>query len=216
MTTPYSISLLNDLHNHFPDLLYQPQRFNNVHDVLRYVVQVANQNPYEREQTNYLRRINQPPLQRQQEPSVYSYFNIDPDNLPHHIPLPRILNRTLLSPQRVSSTQILNEFMNQINAAIPNYVRTENIVPAPFLNDRVVVRPTNDQIDEGTIILTANQLNQDNCAICQDPMEIGQTIRMIRHCTHRFHQTCIDPWLEQHVTCPTCRHDIRDRDEDEV
>lgn len=209
MTSPYSISLLNDLHNHFPDLLYQPQRFNNVQDVLGYVVQVANQNPYEREQSNYLRRFNRPPIRRQQEPPAYSYFNIDPENISNHVSLPRILNRSVISPQRVSSTQILDEFMNQINIALPT-------IPASFLNDRVVVRPTNDQIEAGTIILTANQLNQDNCAICQDPMEIGQTIRMIRHCTHRFHQTCIDPWLEQHVTCPTCRHDIREQNEDEV
>ena len=209
MTSPYSISLLNDLHNHFPDLLYQPQRFNNIQDVLGYVVQVANQNPYEREQSNYLRRFNRPSIRRQQESPAYSYFNIDPENISNHVSLPRILNRSVISPQRVSSTQILEEFMNQINIALPT-------IPASFLNDRVVVRPTNDQIEAGTIILTANQLNQDNCAICQDPMEIGQTIRMIRHCTHRFHQTCIDPWLEQHVTCPTCRHDIREQNEDEV
>jgi hypothetical protein len=212
MTTPYSIQLLNDLHQHFPDLLYQPQRFNNVQDVLHYVIQVANQNPYERERTNYLRRANQPPLRRQPEVPAYSYFNIDPVNAVNHISLPRILGRSLLSPQRSSTTQILEEFMNQLSGSIPNDAR-ENLIPASFLQDRIIVRPTNEQIEAGTIILTANQMNQDNCAICQDPMEIGQTIRMLRHCTHRFHQTCIDPWLEQHVTCPTCRHDIRDQDE---
>ena len=53
MSTPYSISLLNDLHNHFPDLLYQPQRFRSVPDVLNYVISVANQNPFERERNAY-------------------------------------------------------------------------------------------------------------------------------------------------------------------
>ncbi|NBP58622.1 hypothetical protein EBU71_19205, partial [bacterium] len=41
---PYSIQLLNDLHNHFPDLLYHSSRFQNVQDVLEYICQIAEEN----------------------------------------------------------------------------------------------------------------------------------------------------------------------------
>ena len=48
MSNIYSIGLLNDLHNHFPDILYNPHRFRNVQDLLEYFRQVARMNPYER------------------------------------------------------------------------------------------------------------------------------------------------------------------------
>ena len=79
-----------------------------------------------------------------------------------------------------------------------------------FLNDRVHVFPSPEQIEAGTILTTALQTQDDNCSICQDPIEQNQSMRMIRHCSHRFHQDCIDTWFEQHVSCPTCRHDIRE------
>ena len=43
---PYHIQLLNDLHEHFPDILYNPERFQNVQDLLLYIRQVASINPY--------------------------------------------------------------------------------------------------------------------------------------------------------------------------
>ncbi len=47
MTNPYGSILLNDLHHHFPDLLYHHERFQSVQDVLGYIVQTAQRNPYE-------------------------------------------------------------------------------------------------------------------------------------------------------------------------
>jgi len=43
---PYHISLLNDLHQWFPDILYHPTRFHDVQDLLAYIRQVADVNPY--------------------------------------------------------------------------------------------------------------------------------------------------------------------------
>jgi len=42
----YSIPFLNDLHNHFPEILYNPGRFQTVQDLITYIIQVANENPY--------------------------------------------------------------------------------------------------------------------------------------------------------------------------
>ena len=79
-----------------------------------------------------------------------------------------------------------------------------------FLDQRVSVFPSPEQIEAGTILTTSVQTQEDNCSICQDPIEQDQVMRIIRHCTHRFHQECIDTWFQQHVSCPTCRHDIRE------
>jgi hypothetical protein len=73
----------------------------------------------------------------------------------------------------------------------------------------VTVRPTQNQIDSSTYTMILQSNSQDNCAICQDPMELQQEIRIIDHCGHSFHKSCIDPWFNENVRCPTCRYDIR-------
>ena len=39
-------------------------------------------------------------------------------------------------------------------------------------------------------------------------MENNSITRKIKKCNHFFHSTCLDKWLENHITCPTCRQDI--------
>jgi hypothetical protein len=78
-----------------------------------------------------------------------------------------------------------------------------------FLDQSVTVHPTADQIHQYTTLTNAPRTMDDNCAICQDPIEQGQNMRILNYCTHSFHNTCIDTWFTTHVTCPTCRHDIR-------
>lgn len=43
--------------------------------------------------------------------------------------------------------------------------------------------------------------NSDNCAICWEKMESARKLP----CTHLFHNTCLQSWLEQDTSCPTCR-----------
>lgn len=43
--------------------------------------------------------------------------------------------------------------------------------------------------------------NSDNCAICWEKMEIARKLP----CGHLFHNSCLQSWLEQDTSCPTCR-----------
>nr|CAD7262911.1 unnamed protein product [Timema shepardi] len=43
--------------------------------------------------------------------------------------------------------------------------------------------------------------NSDNCAICWEKMESARKLP----CTHLFHNSCLQSWLEQDSSCPTCR-----------
>nr|XP_018903653.1 PREDICTED: E3 ubiquitin-protein ligase AMFR-like [Bemisia tabaci] len=43
--------------------------------------------------------------------------------------------------------------------------------------------------------------NSDNCAICWEKMESARKLP----CSHLFHNTCLQSWLEQDTSCPTCR-----------
>lgn len=43
--------------------------------------------------------------------------------------------------------------------------------------------------------------NCDNCAICWEKMETARKLP----CGHLFHNSCLQSWLEQDTSCPTCR-----------
>lgn len=45
------------------------------------------------------------------------------------------------------------------------------------------------------------QQNSDNCAICWEKMETARKLP----CSHLFHNSCLQSWLEQDTSCPTCR-----------
>ena len=47
----------------------------------------------------------------------------------------------------------------------------------------------------------------ETCAICLTDTAIGETVSRLP-CNHVFHKKCIQPWLRQASTCPTCRHDL--------
>lgn len=43
--------------------------------------------------------------------------------------------------------------------------------------------------------------NSDNCAICWEKMDTARKLP----CQHLFHASCLQSWLEQDTSCPTCR-----------
>lgn len=48
---------------------------------------------------------------------------------------------------------------------------------------------------------------QITCIICLENLQVGKYKRDTQ-CGHTFHKTCIDSWLREHKTCPTCRRTI--------
>ena len=70
--------------------------------------------------------------------------------------------------------------------------------------DPVPVVPTPAQIRAATDIHVG--VHDQNCAICQEPVECATRIR---HCGHCFHSGCIGEWFSMNPRCPVCRHDIR-------
>ncbi|KAK4441071.1 E3 ubiquitin-protein ligase SIRP1 [Sesamum alatum] len=45
------------------------------------------------------------------------------------------------------------------------------------------------------------------CSVCLDDCEIGTEVKEMP-CKHKFHSSCILPWLELHSSCPICRYQI--------
>ena len=53
------------------------------------------------------------------------------------------------------------------------------------------------------------------CSVCLDDFNEGETLRRFS-CKHVFHAHCVDEWLKRRPTCPNCRMDIRQNDQQET
>jgi hypothetical protein len=49
----------------------------------------------------------------------------------------------------------------------------------------------------------------ESCPVCLEHFSEGETI-FILPCLHRYHRSCIIPWLLQTGQCSVCRHRVRD------
>ncbi|KAK7391548.1 hypothetical protein VNO78_19964 [Psophocarpus tetragonolobus] len=65
---------------------------------------------------------------------------------------------------------------------------------------------------EGSRKLLYSELELDNkgsssssCSICLGDYKESDMLRLLPHCNHLFHLSCVDPWLRLHSTCPICR-----------
>ena len=51
--------------------------------------------------------------------------------------------------------------------------------------------------------------NEDTCAVCMESLTTDH-VHTMDGCGHRFHSGCIIRWMQHgHLTCPTCRGDLR-------
>ncbi|CAI5971979.1 unnamed protein product [Closterium sp. NIES-64] len=47
----------------------------------------------------------------------------------------------------------------------------------------------------------------DECSVCREKWEVGDKLREMP-CSHRFHVDCLQPWLDEHNSCPLCRYEM--------
>ncbi|XP_031697018.1 E3 ubiquitin-protein ligase RNF130-like [Anarrhichthys ocellatus] len=46
-----------------------------------------------------------------------------------------------------------------------------------------------------------------HCAVCIEAYQLNDVVRILP-CKHVFHKLCVDPWLNEHCTCPMCKLNI--------
>jgi hypothetical protein len=204
MSNIYSIQFLNDLHNHFPDILYNPGRFRNVQDLLDYVRSVADVNPYTRGLNIYnsQQTASRTHVRRRVE-------TVGPVTPPLTPVVPTVTATRINLPQS-GINNILNSILGGAFGDLLEIPLSGGGALQSFLDQPVVVRPTNEQIECGSTRYNATQNLDEVCTICQDTIETSQEVRNLTHCNHTFHINCIDTWFQNNVRCPTCRHDIRE------
>ncbi|KAK9060691.1 hypothetical protein SSX86_021397 [Deinandra increscens subsp. villosa] len=52
--------------------------------------------------------------------------------------------------------------------------------------------------------LSYKSSDQEECVVCLEKFKAGEKVDRLP-CAHRFHSTCLLPWLEGHAHCPCCR-----------
>ena len=67
------------------------------------------------------------------------------------------------------------------------------------MNERFVVVTSDEELDEVG----------RTCIICRDSMDSRGSCLKLPGCGHCFHAHCLQEWLTQQQTCPTCRGDIQ-------
>lgn len=55
--------------------------------------------------------------------------------------------------------------------------------------------------------LSRSEHDQTICPICLESLQ-GAGRSTALDCRHQFHRACIDPWVQQHGSCPLCRADV--------
>ena len=205
----YGNALLNDLHTIFPALLYEPERFENVADVLRYVGRQAR---YHGDTYSRLSQQHRSSVRVMREP-VYAVprGTAVPRRTRSRSPIDRRVHREELSVAFELQPDV-GVVMESLLGHILRGVGTGTAAAAAGTGafENVIVSASPEQINAVSDVKIAEELSGP-CAICQEEVSEGETIRQFhRPCYHTFHQTCIDPWLRQHVRCPVCRRDIRE------
>jgi hypothetical protein len=217
----YNVSLLDDIHNYFPALLYDTGRFNDISSVFHYIRSQMNSrfNLYSYGASQFTGRRTGNPIRTTTVPPTPPPTVIPAERqTPHLTQIPSI-RRSTLDTQNIATTALLlsmlgSDFTPTLGTRTGTTILNAGALPFfPGFAESVLVRPTQHQIESGSELIEGI-LNQ-SCAVCQDVIVASDPCRRIRHCGHTYHRNCIDQWFERNVRCPVCRHDIRDNDETE-
>lgn len=184
----YDVGLLDDLHNYFPNILYRPDQFQSVQDILMYI----------REMTQ--RRFNLFDYGRRRYQETAAPAARMSPWAPMAPAAPPVIPRVRLEEPEY----ILRTFIN-----LP--LRLDRAAGINSLFQDVVVNASSEIIEAASTQITLEEDAENDCPICQDHMRQGELIRKLNVCNHEFHKSCVDNWfLNESVLCPTCRHDIRE------
>lgn len=114
--------------------------------------------------------------------------------------------------ERVSEVQRKIENNEQVSddeeyKRVKNYLDNERIKNGVQLPKETVL--SKKEVEK---LIKSNKPKE--CYICFKEF-IEKTVVMKLPCSHIFDSLCLIPWLENHSTCPTCKFDLKPKQEDD-
>ncbi len=221
----YGIQLLDDLHNYFPALLYAPENFVSVRDVLLYIRTRTGEemNLFTMGQHDYnntrVRNNHRNYNNHNNHNNHNNYVNINNNTNRAAAAQTTYRYNTPARQPQTAQPAAANIRINRTTIPVDGTDSSVNMLASLFTLfsgdsfydnlDPVVVRPSAQQLTAGTEVYVAGE-NRTECSVCLELPAIGAEMRKLRACGHCFHRRCIDIWFQQNVHCPVCRHDIRE------
>lgn len=233
----YGYTMLDELHNFFPELLYDDVIFHEPrfhyfrHRMRRIFPQAYTRSFHEyniyyasgRQQAfeNFLQSSNLQVAAPPPPPPHQMTMNLAP---PPSVSLVSTLRglSPIQTPPSVPAQQI-NQLVLEPDAASQLFTSFFNrslehplTTSATFrilgnlgsLFEDVPIVASQLDIETASSLCDLDRVPADSvCAICQDRGETTPWRRL--HCGHIYHQQCIDTWFHQNVVCPVCRADVR-------
>ena len=89
-----------------------------------------------------------------------------------------------------------------------------NVMNAAENRDLIIQTDENESIKKLPTLVWRLETER-RCDICCELFVQGDVIRTLP-CIHQYHCRCVDPWLQQHETCPGCRHNINDVGDEQI
>ncbi|KAB1219883.1 E3 ubiquitin-protein ligase AIP2 [Morella rubra] len=104
---------------------------------------------------------------------------------------------------------LVQELMRQLDDVLP-------LIPE---NDAVprTAPPASKEVVAKLLVITLTEeilakLGKDaECAICKENLVVSVRMQELP-CKHTFHPPCLKPWLDEHNSCPICRHELQTDD----
>ena len=102
---------------------------------------------------------------------------------------------------------------NFINQFIRGFERGFNVTYNDLLNSNVIVRPTEQQIQNASRLVRYGDISEpisECCPITLERFRLDDNVRQIETCGHIFLPQAFNQWFNSNVRCPVCRFDIRE------
>ncbi|KAK9672016.1 hypothetical protein RND81_12G070300 [Saponaria officinalis] len=76
---------------------------------------------------------------------------------------------------------------------------------APPASKAVVEKLPVVKVDEAVALKLGEEAE---CCICKEKLRVVGSEMQEMPCNHLFHPPCLKPWLDEHNSCPICRHEL--------
>ncbi|XP_042500298.1 E3 ubiquitin-protein ligase AIP2 [Macadamia integrifolia] len=117
-----------------------------------------------------------------------------------------------------SATEVLQDLINHMQQNLQDF---ESVIESALLDIDTVHHPrappaSKEVVAKLPVITITEEIlaklgNETKCAVCTDELVLNDEMQELP-CKHLFHPPCLKPWLDEHNSCPICRHELQTDD----